>query len=418
MTGKKARKSRVSKHLKGVEISRGVKSTWNEMVTLRRTFHQYPELAFEEKQTAAAVADRLKQWGYEVREEIAGTGVCGYMKGIKKGKVVAVRADMDALPIQEKGNKGYKSRHKGIMHACGHDGHVAIALQVAKLVARERESLRGGVKFIFQPAEESPGGALPMIEEGVLGNPAVDFILALHLWNHLPVGWVGIRGGPMMASADIIKMKVTGKGGHGASPHHTVDGILVASRIVDALQSIVSRSVDPTEPSVLTVGTIKGGRNFNAIAEDVEMTGTTRAFSDSVRKSFPVLIRKVAGGIARAHGAKFRLDYIWNYPPLENNDEIARIVAGEAGEVVGQSKVIDPGLQMTAEDMSYFLREVPGCFFFVGAHNPKWENEIPHHSPWFDFDERAMLVGAEIILRGIKALTSPDCSFELGWVSE
>jgi amidohydrolase len=414
MTGKKARKSQVLKDLEGVKISRRVKSTWKEMVALRRTFHQHPELAFEEKQTAAAVANLLKKWGYEVREKIAGTGVCGYMKGIKKGKVVAVRADMDALPIQEKGDKEYKSRRRGVMHACGHDGHVAIALQVAKLVAGERGSLRGGVKFIFQPAEESPGGALPMIEEGVLGNPAVDFILALHLWNHLPVGGVGIRGGPMMASADIIKMKVTGKGGHGAAPHRTVDGILVASRIVDALQSVISRSVDPTEPSVLTVGTINGGRNFNVIAEDVEMTGTTRAFSDSVRKSFPDLIRKIAGGIARAHGARFRLDYLWNYPPLLNNYEIARIVAGEAGKVVGQSKVIDPGLQMTAEDMSYFLREVPGCFFFVGSHNPKWESEIPHHSPWFDFDERAMLVGAEVISRGIKTLTSLDCSFEPG----
>jgi amidohydrolase len=402
----KRERIRRSGEIKGVRISSEVKSCWSDLVRTRRDLHRNPELAFKEKRTAGIVADNLRKWGYEVREGIAGTGVCGYLEGRRKGTVVGVRADMDALPIREKGEKEYRSLVDGIMHACGHDGHVAIALQTARIMSVRRKTLAGGVKFIFQPAEESPGGALPMIGEGVLKKPAVERILALHLWNHLPVGRVGIRGGPMMASADIIEMRVVGKGGHGAAPHRAVDSILVAARIVAALQSVVSRSIDPTEPSVVTVGTISGGSNFNVIAEEVRMRGTTRAFSDRVRDDYPGQIRKIAGGIARAHGARFRLNYIRQYPPLVNNDEVAGIVAGEAKKVVGSSGVVDPGLQMTAEDMSFFLREVPGCFFFVGSHNPLWKEEIPLHSPWFDIDERAMLIGVEILLRGIQALTS------------
>lgn len=392
--------------IKGVRISSEVKSCWRDLVRIRRDLHRNPEMAFKERRTAGIVADNLREWGYDVREGIAGTGVSGYLEGKRKGHVVAVRADMDALPIQEKGNMEYRSRVDGIMHACGHDGHVAIALQVARRMSARRKELAGGVKFIFQPAEESPGGALPMIGEGVLKDPAVDRILALHLWNHLPVGRVGIRGGPMMASTDIIEMKVIGKGGHGAAPHRTVDSILVAARIVDALQSVVSRSIDPTEPSVVTVGTIEGGSNFNVIAEEVRMRGTTRAFSERVRGDYPAQIQKVAGGVARAHGARFRLNYIRQYPPLVNDDGVAGIVADEARRVVGSSGVVDPGLQMTGEDMAYFLKETPGCFFFVGSHDPSCKEEIPHHSPRFDIDERAMLIGVELLLRGIAALTS------------
>ncbi len=392
--------------LAGIRLSRGVKAARVDLVSMRRDFHRHPELAFDEVRTAAIVSDCLRRWGYEVRDGIAGTGVSGYLEGVKRGKTVAIRADMDALPITERGNREYGSKTKGVMHACGHDGHVAIALQVARLISRYRGGLKGGVKFLFQPAEESPGGALPMIEAGVLDRPHVDFILALHLWNHLPVGRVGIRGGPMMASADILDMKVTGKGGHGGNPHRTVDSVLVAARIVDALQSIVSRSLNPVEPAVLSIGTISGEGSFNAIAEEVSMRGTTRAFSDEVRQRFPELIRKVAGGIARAHGARFRLDNTWGYPPLVNDYDVASIMRREAGMVVGEDSVIDPGLQMTAEDMSYFLKRVPGCFFFVGSHDPSSGHEISHHNPRFDFDENAMLVGAEILLRGVKALSS------------
>jgi amidohydrolase len=376
------------------------------MVALRRDLHRNPELGFQEERTATLVAGKLREWGYQVQEGIAGTGVVGYIRGKRGGKVVAIRADMDALPILEKGRKSYRSRNAGVMHACGHDGHVTIALQVAKQIAADRARLRGGVKFIFQPAEEGPGGARPMIEAGVLAKPAVDSILGLHLWNHLPFGKVGVRGGPMMASVDIFRLRVRGKGGHGAAPHRTVDAILAASRIVDALQSVVSRSLDPLEPSVLTIGTISGGANFNVIAEEVVMTGTTRAYDETIRKSFPGLIRKVATGVARAHGARIRLDYTWQYPSLENYPYSSRILAEVAGDVVGSSGVIDPGLQMVSEDMAFFLKEIPGCFFYVGSHDPSRKEEIPHHSPRFDFDERAMLVGAEIFLRGIRALTS------------
>jgi amidohydrolase len=393
------------KRIKGVKLSREVSSAWREMVADRRDLHMNPEPAFKEKRTASIVAERLRTWGYEVKEGIAGTGVCGHLKGGKQGRIVAVRADMDALPLDEKGKSDYKSKVKGVMHACGHDGHVAIALKVAEILASERETLKGGVKFIFQPAEEGPGGALPMIEEGVLKEPEVDFILALHLWNHLPVGKVGIREGRMMASTDVIRMNVKGKGGHGAAPHQTVDAILVAARIVDALQSIISRSIDPVEPAVITVGTISGGAEYNIIAEEVVMSGTTRAYNENVRKSFPGLIRKVAGGVARAHGARFSLNYEWQYPPLENNGDIAGLMREVAAKVVGTEGVIDPGLQMTAEDMAFFLKEVPGCFFFVGAHNTSRGKEIPHHNPSFDFDERAMLVGAEVILNGVRTLS-------------
>ncbi len=393
------------KRIGGAKISREVSSAWRGMVADRRDLHMNPETAFRETRTASIVAGRLRKLGYDVREGLARTGVCGFMSGGRRGKVVAVRADMDALPLEEKGKMDYRSRVRGAMHACGHDGHVAIALRVAEIIANERDKLKGGVKFMFQPAEEGPGGALPMIEEGVLKEPKVDYILAMHLWNHLPVGSVGIRGGRMMASTDVIRMKVKGKGGHGAAPHRTVDAILVAARIVDALQSIVSRSVDPVEPAVVSVGTISGGAEFNIIAEEVSMTGTTRAYSEDVRRSFPGLIRKIAGGVARAHGARFYLDYTWQYPPLENDHEIAGLMRGVAARVVGAGRVVDPGLQMTAEDMAFFLKEVPGCFFFVGAHDPARGKEIPHHNPGFDFDERAMMVGAEVLLNGVRTLT-------------
>jgi amidohydrolase len=375
------------------------------MVELRRDLHRHPELGFRETRTAALVAQRLRDWGYVVREGVAGTGVTGFLAGGRTGRVVGVRADMDALPIRERGARAYRSRNDGVMHACGHDGHVAIALEVARQVSRERDRLSGGVKFIFQPAEEGPGGAFPMIEAGALEEPAVDAILGLHLWNHLRVGRVGVRGGPMMASVDIFRLKITGRGGHGAAPHRTVDAILAASRIVDALQSVVSRSVDPLEPSVLSIGTIEGGSNFNVIAEEVVMTGTTRAYDERVRRSFPSLIRRVAGGVARAHGARARLDYTWQYPSLENDADVARVVTDAARAVVGEAGVIDPGRQMVSEDMSFFLREVRGCFFYVGAHDPRLPEEVPHHSPRFDFDERAMLIGAEVFLRAIRALS-------------
>jgi amidohydrolase len=306
---------------------------------------------------------------------------------------------MDGLPVREENRVPYASRNRGLMHACGHDGHVAMALTAAGLLQRRRASLRGNVKFMFQPAEEGPGGAGPMVEAGVLRNPRVDAAFALHLWNDLPTGRVGVRPGPVFASMDEFRLTVTGKGGHGGAPHQTVDPVLAAAQIVVASQSIVSRRVDPVEAAVVTFGMVHGGTRLNVIPDEVVLEGTARAFQGPVRRQILREIPKVARGIASGLGAKVRFEKLQGYPSTVNDPAMTRRVREAVREALGPAAAVEQAPSMGAEDMALVLREVPGCYFFLGSRNPRKGLTWPHHSAHFDFDEDALPLGVEVWLR-------------------
>ena len=310
---------------------------------------------------------------------------------------------MDALPIQEQNDVPYKSQHDGIMHACGHDGHTAIALGTAYYLSQHREDFAATVKMIFQPAEEGPGGAKPMIEAGVLKNPDVDAIIGLHLWNNLPLGTVGVRSGALMAAVELFDLKIKGKGGHGAMPHQTVDAIVVASQVVNALQTIVARNVDPIDSAVVTVGEFHAGSAHNVIADSAHLSGTIRYFNPKYDGYFGQRVEQAIAGVCQSQGASYELEYWQLYPPVINNAGIAELVRSQAEKVVETPLGIVPECQtMGGEDMSFFLQEVPGCYFFLGAANLSRNLAYPHHHPRFDFDETALGMGVEIFVRCVE----------------
>jgi amidohydrolase len=366
---------------------------------LRRTLHQHPEAGLEEVRTAALVADRLRGLGLEVTTGVARTGVVGLIRGARPGRTVLLRADMDGLPVEEATGAPYASRVAGRMHACGHDGHVAMLLGAAETLARRRDRLAGTVKLVFQPAEEGPGGARPMIEAGVLADPPVDAAFGLHLLNDFPVGTVAVRPGPIMAATDRIALRVRGRGGHGAAPHQTVDAVLVAAHVITALQAIAAREVKPTLPVVVTVGTVRGGFRYNVIAPDVELTGTVRSFDAALRASLPGRIERLARGVAAGFGAEVDVEYDFGYPATVNDPEMTRVLQAAAAEVVGPAGLPPMDPLMGGEDMSYFLEAVPGCYAFIGSANPARGLDHPHHSPRFDFDEAALPVGVQVLVR-------------------
>ncbi|MBI2920808.1 MAG: amidohydrolase [Planctomycetes bacterium] len=380
------------------DVSSDVSRIAKDLTAWRRDFHAHPEMAFRETRTAGAVARRLRALGYEVREGVAKTGVVAVLRGNGK-KTVGLRADMDALPIEELERKPYKSTNRGVMHACGHDGHTAMMLGVAEVLAGRRKRLAGNVKLIFQPAEESPGGALPMIKAGALRNPAVDEIFGLHLWADFPVGRLGVRPGPLLAAADKFEIVVTGKGGHGAAPHQTRDPIVAAAAAVGALQALSSRLVDPLKPIVCSVGRIHGGDAFNVIPDRVEFAGTIRTFDPKLRRRLPAMVREIVGNAVRAYGADFDLKYTMYYPATINDRAMTDVVRGVAAGLVGAGRVDTEVQTLGGEDMSYFLNEVPGCFFFLGCRNEKRGIVAPHHSNRFDIDEAALPLGVEMLVR-------------------
>lgn len=381
-------------------VSGPVAALERELVATRRDLHRHPELGFEERRTGGLVAERLSALGIDVRTGIAGTGVVGVIRGAGS-RTVLLRADMDALPIQEESDHDYRSTVPGRMHACGHDGHTAILLGVARLL--QSDPPPGTVVLAFQPAEEKPGGAKPMIEAGVLLDPPVDAALGLHLWTNLPVGTVGLNPGPMMAGAAEFRLTITGRGGHGALPHQAVDAVVVASHVVVALQTLVARETNPLDAAVVTVGSIHAGTTFNVIAEQAVLEGTVRAFDDAVRETLRDRIAALAQGIAGALGAGAKLEWTPHYPATINDPRVAALVAREAEAVCGPANVFRDIRTMGAEDMAYFLRAVPGCFFFVGAANPERGITAPHHNPRFDIDEAALPIGAEILSRAARA---------------
>ncbi|MCW6037803.1 amidohydrolase [Spirulina subsalsa FACHB-351] len=374
-----------------------------QLVQWRRRFHRLPELGFQEKITSAFISACLSQWGIEHQTGIAQTGIVALISGEQPGPVLGIRADMDALPIQELNEVSYRSQHDGIMHACGHDGHTAIALGTAYYLSQHRDAFRGTVKIIFQPAEEGPGGAKPMIEAGVLKNPDVDAIIGLHLWNNLSMGQLGVRSGPLMAATECFRCTISGKGGHGAMPHQTVDSILVTAQVINALQTIVARNVDPIQSAVVTVGKVQGGTALNVIADSAEFSGTVRYFNPDLADFFSRRIEEIVAGVCHSHGATYDLDYWRLYPPVVNDGGIADLVRSVAFEVVETAAGVVPECQtMGGEDMSFFLQEVPGCYFFLGSANPEKGLAYPHHHPRFNFDESVLGMGVEMFVRCVE----------------
>ncbi len=373
-----------------------IKAIKKRIIETRRDFHKYPELAFQEKRTSKIVYKKLKSFGIKTLKNIGKTGVVGILKGNNPGKTIAFRADMDALPIQETGNKPYKSVNNGVMHACGHDAHTAMLLGAAEVLSKKKEFINGEIRFIFQPAEEGYGGAKYMIKDGAIKD--VNEIYGLHVWNYQKSGTVGIKSGAVMAAADIFTIKIKGIGGHGAAPQGTVDSIVVATHLIQALQTIVSRNTNPLESTVITIGQINGGYNFNIIADEVILKGTTRSFSKKNQLLIKKRMKTIIKGIEKTYGAKIVLDYQDGYPPVINNERITKKLIHAAKKIAGQN-VVEPYLTMGGEDFSYFSNQVPGCFFFLGS-APKNQKlmSTPHHCSHFDIDENAMLIGSSIFV--------------------
>ncbi len=372
-----------------------------QLVAWRRDFHMHPELAFQEHRSAGLIADRLHELGYQVQTGIATTGVVALLEGQQPGPVVMLRFDMDALPITEENETEYVSQNPGVMHACGHDGHMAMGLGVATLVAQRRDEMTGTLKLVFQPAEEGANGAEAMVKEGVLENPCPDVFLATHVWNEKPVGTIDVSPGAIMAAAEKWTCTVRGKGGHGALPHQTVDPIVATAQIVTALQTVVSRNVSPLETAVVTAGTVHGGDAFNVIPAQVEMTGTIRTYSPQVREIVLRRVREVIEGVAVACGAEAELEIVPLTPAVVNDAGVAEVVRAAAEAVVGPENVSSGERTMGSEDAALFMQDVPGCYFFLGSANAERGLDAPHHNPRFDFDEDVLPLGVAILMHAL-----------------
>ncbi len=370
---------------------------YEQIVQWRRHMHANPELSFQETNTARFIADTLRGFGYEVRTGVGGNGILADLAGGKPGPRIALRADFDALPIDEENDVPYKSQNPGVMHACGHDGHTSTLLGVAKVLAGRQNELAGSVRFIFQHAEEKlPGGAIAMIEDGALEG--VDEVYGAHLASYMPLGKLSVPSGPSMAAVDSFAITVQGKGGHGAKPHQTVDAIVVGSQLVTSLQHIVARHVNPLDSAVVTVGVFKAGSAFNVIADKAEIEGTVRSFDPEVRKQLERDIRDMIHGITLAEHATYTLDYVNGYPALVNPPQQAEEVRDIFVREFGEESLYGLDASMGAEDFAYYLQHRPGNFFNVGSQNDNEDTAFPHHHPRFDIDERALRIAAQAFL--------------------
>ncbi len=369
-------------------------------VERRRDFHRHPELGFEETRTAKIVAETLQDLGLDVTTGVAGTGVVGLLRGAAESPVLLLRFDMDALPIQEETGAVYASENPGKMHACGHDSHVAVGLSVAKLLAKRREELQGTIKFVFQPAEEGGGGAEKMVQEGVLEDPKPDYSLAMHVWNDKTVGWYALNPGPMMAGAEIFSVKVTGKGGHGASPHKTVDPVVAVAQMVTALQSITSRNIDPLESAVVSVCTVNAGSAFNVIPQEANFSGTIRTFKPEVYEIVEQRFNEIVDGIAGAMGCEAEIQIKRMTFPVSNDPKLVAMMSEVVKEIDADAIVDSAHQTMGSEDFSFMMQDIPGCFVMVGSANHEMGLDYGHHHPKFDIDEACLPYAVALMAKG------------------
>nr|WP_281352272.1 M20 family metallopeptidase [Cytobacillus depressus] len=364
---------------------------YHDVVNWRRHMHQYPELSFKEVKTAQYIKEKLLSFGLEVKTNIGGNGLIGILIGDQPGKTIALRADFDALPLNDEKDVPYKSQNPGVMHACGHDGHTAALLGTAKALSQFRHHIKGKVIFIFQPAEEAlPGGAKFMIEDGVLNG--VDYIFGIHLNSQMALGKVAVGEGYKTAAVDKFSIHIQGKGGHGARPHQSIDSIVIGSDIVNSLQKIVSRNVDPLKTAVVSVGIFQAGSTFNAIADKATLEGTVRTYDEDTRKLVEKQIHNIVDGVTTAFGATYTIDYENGYPAVYNHPEETKTVKSLLSEQFSEENIIEMEPSTGAEDFSYFLLEKPGTFIRVGSQNDDESTSYSHHHPKFDFDERALLI--------------------------
>ena len=362
------------------------------MATWRRDIHAHPEIAFEEHRTAELVANKLREFGLEIETGIAGTGVVGTLTKGRGNRAIGLRADLDALPIQEANEFAHKSTHPGKMHACGHDGHTTMLLGAAKYLAEHGE-FEGTVYFIFQPAEENEGGGRAMVEEGLFDRYPMEAVYGMHNIPGMPVGTFAVKPGPMMAAFDIFELVVTGKGGHAAMPHLTIDPMVVGTKIVEAYQSIVSRSIDPQDPVVLSVTQFHAGDAYNVIPNEVTISGCTRCFSQKVQAQLEAQMKQVATEICRAYGASCEFRYERRYPPTVNSEIEAHLAGSVAAELVGADRVnLNPKSAMGSEDFAYMLQEKPGAYIWIG--NGDGEGSCMVHNPGYDFNDEILPIGA------------------------
>jgi len=372
-----------------------------QIIKIRRFIHMNPELGNREFETSKLVASRLLSLGLDVETGVAKTGVVGLLHGDHPGPTIGIRADMDALPIQEMVNVPYRSLNSGIMHACGHDIHTSIVLGTAFVLNTLRDQIKGNIKFIFQPAEEGPppgeeGGAALMIKEGVLEDPPVKAIFGLHVWPE-DLGHVRFSPGPIMASSDKFIITIKGKSSHGARPHEGIDAITLASHVIVNLQTLISRYLDATDPAVLSVGKISGGTKANIIAESVRLEGTVRTLSETNRKKIRHYMKRIVKGITEAYGAEYEILFLEGTPPLYNHPELTKIMIPTLHNVVGKGNVFPITPQMVAEDFSLFCQKIPGFYFFLGVKNPRQHSMAPLHNPYFNPDERSISLGIKIM---------------------
>lgn len=378
-----------------VKVQQYIKKIEAELIEVRRDLHMHPELGYEEIRTGKIVGDKLEKLGLEVQRGIAKTGVVATLKGQRTGPTIAFRADMDALSMEDKKDVPYASQISGKAHACGHDVHTTVLLGVAMVLSRFKEFISGQVKFIFQPAEEGPGGAEPLIQEGILEG--VDVIYGLHTWTHGQVGEVGISRGPSSASADEIEIGIIGQGGHGAYPHLGVDAIHLSGLVINALHTLASRYVDPLEPNVITIGKINGGYRRNIIADRVQMSGTVRTYSQELRYQLKEQIKKTIAGVTQAFGGDFTYEYKFGYPPLINHLAQVDILSKVVTQLPSKFNLLERKPSMGGEDFAYYLQKIPGAFFYLGTRGSE-KTAYPVHHPLFDVDERAIGLGVLIFV--------------------
>ncbi|GMG77985.1 M20 family metallopeptidase [Bacillus safensis] len=373
---------------------------YEEMVEIRRHLHMNPELSFQEEETAAFIASYYDTLQIPTRTKVGGHGVLAFIEGDSPGPTIALRADFDALPIHDEKDVPYKSTKPGVMHACGHDGHTATLLVLAKVLHTHRDQLKGKIVLIHQHAEEyAPGGAKPMIEDGCLDG--VDVIFGTHLWSSEPCGTILYKSGNFMAAADRFSIQVQGKGGHGAQPHLTKDAVLIGSQIVANLQQVVSRKVNPIDSAVVSVGGFVAENAFNVIADSAVLTGTARSFEESARHIIEREIEQVVKGVCQMHDAAYTYEYVRGYPAVKNHPKPTEYIAGIANQTEGVTEVKEAETQMGGEDFAYYLQHVPGTFFYTGAMPENSKDVYPHHHPKFDINEKAMPIAAKVLANAV-----------------